>query len=441
MAEEKWTCMIDKDLRPAYYDSFHCLMSDCRMSCCKNWRITFDKNDYQKLKKSARVSAELAKRMEHGLHRLKEKDALMGHYAQMHLDDRGHCPLLAESGLCALQLEAGEKALPHVCYTYPRRETSRISGYLERSLSPSCEAVLYQLWNLPEGVDFRSDPLPKEKWSKLTETETSYLTPYFQEIRGLCIAMLQDRSIPLHHRILLMGLRLQALMDENVDIPRWLAGTEALLTAEKPSLQKLFEVDDAALRLNMGNNIQMLLRKDKQGASGETEKILLETLGVNFGESKVEVSEMREKEGVEFQIHQKLSFETSKYLEMKAEFEQRFAQQEYFFENLAVSIFFYLGYPNVSSAEALWKSYATFCQIWSFYRFLSVLSVRTQLPPMADEPNEELPAPGSQGALFQLLAGGSRSLIHNQKYTEQLIAKLFKNESATLAHMAILLGG
>lgn len=440
VAENKWTCTIDKDLRPAYYDSFKCLMGDCRMSCCKGWRITFDKNDYQKLKKSARSSPELTSRLEHGLHRLREKNAAHGHYAEMRLDGKGWCPLLTESGLCALQLEAGEKALPEVCKIYPRREEARLSGYWERALSPSCEAVLHQLWQLPEGVDFRSDPLPKEKWLKRDAEEFSYLTPWFQDIRAVCIDLLQDRSIPLNQRILLMGLRLQMLMDESVDIPRWIAETEALMTAEKPSLQSLLRLDSTALCMNLSNNIRLLFGAEMSAFVG-IKGALLATLGMEKKKDDRSCYVGMKLEGEDILIAPETPADLPSYQKMRKEFEQTFAQQEYFFENLAVSIFFYLGYPKVSSPEDLWRSYVNFCQIWSFYHFLSVLSVRVQLPPLRDRPEEVPLCPGSQDALFHLLISAGRTLLHSLTYTDRLLKNLFENDSVTLAHMAILLGG
>ena len=410
MAEEKWTCIINKDLRPAYYDSFKCLMGDCRMSCCKGgWRITFDKNDYLKLKRNLEAHPELACHAEKAVRRVRDKELDSGYYAEMQLDDKGCCRMLTEDGLCGLQLAVGEEALPEVCRTYPRKKVGRLSGYFEKSLSLGCEAVLHQLWNLPEGVDFCSDPVPKEEWKQWKEASPNYLTPWFQDVRAVCIGLLQDRSIPLNQRIFLMGLRLQALMDENVDISAWLAETEGLLTAKKPFLQGLLDLDDNALCMNMSNNMQLLIGKGERKIS-DLEKALLLALGA-------------EAENI---------IQTSCYREMQAEFEKIFGQQGYFFENLAVSIFFCLGYPKVSSPETLWNSYVTFCQIWSVYRFFAVLSVRTQL---------QGTVPGSREALFQLLVTAGRALLHNTAYTESLTEKLFQNESATLAHMAILLGG
>jgi len=51
MAEEKQGVLVTKDLRPAYYDDFHCLAAGCKLSCCKGWNITFNKKDYLSIKR------------------------------------------------------------------------------------------------------------------------------------------------------------------------------------------------------------------------------------------------------------------------------------------------------------------------------------------------------------------------------------------------------
>ena len=93
--------------------------------------------------------------------------------------DSGVCPLLREDCLCGLQVEKGPEALPAVCQTFPRSKSYAASGYLERSLSPACEGVLELLWNLPDGVEFRSDPLPKKERGTLTVSGERPLVPFF----------------------------------------------------------------------------------------------------------------------------------------------------------------------------------------------------------------------------------------------------------------------
>lgn len=61
---------MERDLRPACFDDFHCLAAACRLSCCKGWSITFDKKDYLSLKRQS-GSPELNEGMKKALRRIK----------------------------------------------------------------------------------------------------------------------------------------------------------------------------------------------------------------------------------------------------------------------------------------------------------------------------------------------------------------------------------
>ena len=225
MAEHQESFLIDKDLRPACYDDFHCLMSECRYSCCKvSWRITFNKKDYLALKRQ-NGSPDLEARMERALRRVR-KDLPAEHYGEFDMHS-GECPLLREDCLCALQVEKGHEVLPKVCQTFPRAE-SYTPGYLEKSLTPACEGVLELLWNLPEGLEFRSDPLPKELQRTLHLQEQGLHLMYFPLIREWCVDVLQDRRFPLPDRLLLLGLGLRRLADGEKDYAAWLLWARAL---------------------------------------------------------------------------------------------------------------------------------------------------------------------------------------------------------------------
>ena len=97
-------------------------------------------------------------------------------------------------------------------------------------------------------------------------------------------------------------------------------------------------------------------------------------------------------------------------------------------ENLMVTLFFHVHMPELDSGEELWKSYVQFCNLYSFYRFMAVMSCREGVE-------------NTKAELFRLMVCASRSLIHSTTRQEQLRDELFQNDSTTLAHMAILLGG
>ena len=228
MSKNFRSVLCQKDLRPGYYDGFQCLMGGCRLNCCKGgWHINFGKKDYLTIKKQ-KGSPELNAGLDHCLQRIRENVDEQYRYGEFILQN-GNCPLLRD-GKCGLQLEKGEKVLPFVCRTFPRTETPMPSGYLERTLTPACEGVLELLWNLPDGVDFVSDPLPREEWKIYTyEESASPLLGSFEEIRELCVDILQDRRHTLPERMLLLGMALKPLADGEEDIPAWLDRSRALL--------------------------------------------------------------------------------------------------------------------------------------------------------------------------------------------------------------------
>lgn len=84
----------------------------------------------------------------------------------------------------------------------------------------------------------------------------------------------------------------------------------------------------------------------------------------------------------------------------------------------------YLRFPNLNSNEALWKSYVSLCNLYSFFRFVSVLGCK-------DEATKE--------QLFHMIVMAGRATLHNRNRFNGFQEKLFQHDSYTLAHMAILL--
>lgn len=410
MADQEGSVLIDKDLRPAYYDEFHCLAAECRLSCCKGWRISFDKKDYLSLKRQAGTD-ELNTRLENGLCRIRRGPLSDIHYGEFVMAG-GVCPLLREDCLCALQLEKGHEALPFVCRSFPRSEAHLVSGYLERSLSPACEGVLALLWNHPEGIDFLSDPLPREKWRRGNFKKDEYLEHDFHAIRAQCIDFLQDRRYPLPHRILLMGIALKELADGESDIPKWLDRARTL--SKYPEAAEVFHESgqDKELHMFLSNNIRLLFS--------------LEVGGQDFSAVQSDLAS-----GLGIQVEKAASRATifcAPYLNARQRFTEYFADKEFFMENLMVSLFFHLHMPSLGNLEELWKSYVNFCNLYSFYHFMAVMSCREGVEPSREE-------------LFRLMVFVSRGLIHNGVQQTSLRDEFFQHDSATLAHMAILLGG
>lgn len=73
-------------------------------------------------------------------------------YAQISHNWLGDCPMQREDGLCALQCECGETALPAVCRRYPRGARGLFDR--ECACSNSCEAVLEMFWDREAPLGF-----------------------------------------------------------------------------------------------------------------------------------------------------------------------------------------------------------------------------------------------------------------------------------------------
>lgn len=383
------------------------------------------KKDYLSMKKLKRSPA-LADRMEHAMKRVKKGKLAEIFYAKFDLSD-GKCAFFEENGLCGLQLAEGHQALPKVCRIFPRMDRYNVTGYLERSLSPACEAVLELLWNLPDGVDFRISPIAEETDKRnMSAKEPSQMLVNSFDIQDICISIVQDRRLPLPQRVILMGVKLQELLQEDININEWILKMKALLDNPEMITQynSLSATGERSKAMFISNNLETLSEIMK------TESAFREDLA-----AIVDSLELTPEENGQ------VSFDVSTYSQTEKVFMESFRDKMYFFENLAVALMFYLGIPEVSSSEKLWKSYVNFCNIYSFFRFVSVLSAKAQLPPPKLSAKTEASAPGSREALFQILTIISRALLHNQQRSSDLRDEFFKNDSSTLAHMVILVSG
>lgn len=340
MANTKQAVPVEKDLRPAYYDDFRCLAQDCRFSCCKGWKITFNKKDYLSLKRES-GSPVLNEKLEGGLRRVRNSTSDRA-YGEFNMDS-GVCPLLQEDGLCRLQIERGHRALPHVCRAYPRTESYLFSGYLERSLSPSCEAVLELLWNLPEGIEFRSDPLPKAEHKRIEPTVEGPMPYWFPEVREWCVDRLQDCRFSLPERILLMGLGLREMTENETDIDHWIE--RAALLSERTDASALLPKRDRELVLYLSNCLHVL-------ASVRSSDPVLQVIPQELAE----VLHLEKRNDT-------LTFSVDAYRKARVQFEECFRNRDYFMENLMTTVFFHLRLPRMDSPETLWRSYVNFCKV------------------------------------------------------------------------------
>lgn len=399
---------IRSALMPAYYKNFHCLAGSCQDTCCANWKIQFDKKDYLAIKRAPK-SEELEKLLAEGMRRLREQEE-NNMYAEFSSSRKGQCVCHTSEGLCRLQLECGEETLPYVCRSYPRHKDYTPSE-LEYSLSPSCEGVLALLWDLRDGVDFIEDPIPKEEY-RTFHPENS-MEARFAAVRELWIDTLQARVLPLSRRFLLMGLMTQQLVgldwQDGPALDQALAQWGALL--QNPALvADSLEKMPGNRQMFMLNNLHLLF-----ALSNSLKELTAELLPPIIGTTSKEDLDMN-----------RVTINAGRYQELEDQLNELLGYSECFMENLMVSVAFYLAFPTVDTPEEMWKSYVNLCNLYSFYRFTAVCAMDKEV---------------SLARLFRAVVRASRALIHDKTARTRLRDELFQNDSATLAHMAILVGG
>lgn len=418
--ENKIRLPVRSALIPNYYKSFHCLAQDCRDTCCMNWRITFNKKDYLRLRRLD-APAELKEKLEKCVVRERKENHEGATYAKFDLDSYGgRCPLQTPEGLCSLQLACGHEALPRVCTSYPRK-----NGYTpvakEYTLSLSCEGVLQQLWDLPDGVEFTEEPLPRNEWIDVFVRSGESLSLYFAPIRELFIDILQNRALSLTERMIYLGTIVQRLQKEDwasLDADKWAAETASAIDAEmiKEQTAHITGNRDMYLMQNL-KVLDAINTSDKRWHEDickalEVEREITMASGETGGEGQ--------------KANLTIQFSRQAYASAQERFQAAFADRAYFFENLMVAAALFMNFPELDSREGLWKSYVSLCNLYSFYRFVCVLSCAGDL---------------TKEHLFHAIVMASRATLHNKNRFDGFQEDLFQHDSSTLAHMAILLAG
>lgn len=402
---------VQTALMPAYYKEFHCLMGACQDTCCAGWKIEFNKKDYLTIKRAVEDTKDeaLQELCARSVMRLREREH-DGLYAEFPMNEEDRCGFLREDGLCALQLGCGEKTLPEVCKIFPRL-TRRTLAAGEYSLSPACEGVLGLLWDLPEGVDFIEEPLDKKDW-KLYEPANA-VAGRFAEIRSFCIDVLQECSLKLPQRLLFLGFVLQRLREADWEaedtVDCWLTQSEQLL--HTPAIAEQLGQLPRDRRMFLGNNHRVMTAAmlGQSSSAKVAQELWSSVLAVIPNEG-----------------NNQITFDGAAYQNLEEKLEELLGHSEHFFENLMVSVAFELGVPNLSDPETMWKSYVNLCNLYSIFRYSAVCSCGQEV---------------SRERLFHVLVQVSRSLLHNAAHQNQLRDELFQHDSATLAHMAILVDG
>ena len=192
-----------KRLQPRSYHAFRCIGADCEDTCCIGWNVNVDKATYELYQRCE--DPQLATAL-HELVTINSGNPTDNNYARIKLSTPA-CPFLSE-GLCSIQKKLGEEYLSMMCSAYPRN-MNVVDDVLHRSLDLSCPEAARIVLLDPNPMQFDEDEGPAHD-PRLGRSPAVSATPYFREIRGFVIWLLQHRADPLWNRLVTLG----ALCDE-----------------------------------------------------------------------------------------------------------------------------------------------------------------------------------------------------------------------------------
>ena len=170
-----------KLIKPAYFDTFRCIASQCPDSCCQEWDVLVD-DDKAALYRSLPGSLG---------DRLREVMTQEDGDTYMTVIDR-RCPMWRRDGLCRIQAELGEEALCKTCREFPRL-THDYGDFVEMGLELSCPEAARIILSSPD-PQFTAQTLPGGDRPEYDRDAMDVLL----QTRACLRRILSDRSRPVN---------------------------------------------------------------------------------------------------------------------------------------------------------------------------------------------------------------------------------------------------
>ncbi len=183
---------------PEFYRRFQCIGTECESSCCQGWTVTIDKatcksyleSPHSEIRELARQHLDISK-------------SSPANWATIKLDNQGHCPFLADNGLCKVHLQAGAEALSQTCKTYPRL-TPQYGALHLRSLTLSCPEACRLILLDPKALECHSEP-----WSEKGHSgkKGGQSLPEWAELLHQCsLQLLLNPQLGIEQRLFFTGM-------------------------------------------------------------------------------------------------------------------------------------------------------------------------------------------------------------------------------------------
>lgn len=416
-------------LKPNYYDKFQCIADKCRNSCCQNWDVIITKEEFKRLKRSLQ-SEEMKKKFADAFY-VKEGTFKTNQNYLMKFDENNKCKFLDENNLCKVYQECGFENMFKICQVFPRASSEYMDFHIKH-LSIGCEEVLRLFLEEKDGIFF--EPPTSDDYDENALRIANSLTlkrrpllKYYSEIFMMVLAILQFQKFSIYERIVLLGIALEKIKnmeEENhvEEVPQYC--NTFLKNLEQPEIQQMyrdfFEKTKQNDKISLANaTIYYLNVKPGNLLTSQLLKTVKQRLNIHIS---VKNNWLAEDEQLKMEIHRQYDFDLEKYVEQKKLFETFLEGKEHLLENMAVNMVLYLRLPCYQ-LEDIWKIYTKFVIVFNILKVV-----------MIGYTTEDF----TEQQWIDCIVDTARNILHNQKYMDWLEETLKKNQSNSLAHLAML---
>lgn len=408
-------------IEPNYFKEFHCIGGECRNNCCLGgWQIFIKKREYFNIK-NAKKTKELQKKCDHAFKRIKDNPN-PDIYAEIRLNEEGHCQFFGDDGLCMLQKECGYSILSTVCKQFPRKRFQYISS-AEQYLSTGCEEVVRLLMNMPDGIELTSGgEIDHTKFFNpefaIVEKERLSTTPfkYYWDIKTLVITIMKNRTYSVEDRLILLGIAFKHIdelvkTDNGDKIASYVDGLIAACSADSSMLDEIKNIKSKSfenalnfanilIRMAQSHSFPVDMNEKIKSAYGIVYEFVDDQDTVNFTTDPLKVEKQL---GLLFNL---------------------LSGREYIIENLMLNSMLYLNLPFTNTSLSFWDSYIFICMSYSVMMFFAA----GNLTENSDDKD-----------FIDAIAVFSRCLFHNPYLPQVIIDTIKKNDFSSLGAMVSLI--
>ena len=412
--------MKDIVLQPTFYDKFSCLGSDCKNNCCTDWTIYFTKDEFRNIKR--KMHSEEFKNIFQDAFEFKKGE---NDRCTIKFDENKKCKFLDENGLCKIYQEVGPENMSWVCQIYPRIGIHYLDNY-EIFLSVSCEEVINLLLEEKDGImleikERELSPAEKKGCAYIRQygIEKNPIFYFWNDSKILLMSVLQNRDYTFSERMILLGFAVQKIQEmvdnkKYSDVPEYIQTFARELDQNKEIYKQFF---DKTEKDNKRRALQTIIYY-LSACEASVQKKVVERIDLKKKFRVVTSTKDQEQK----KLNMDVEYNTQKYADAVAEFNEFLKGKEYWLENIILEGFLATkGLYRIGGG--FWHNYAGMVMIYSAYLFLLSCCVHK------DSTKEEF---------VYYAAEIGRTMFHDDKVLKSLEDHLKETESDTLAHLAIL---